>query len=165
MGRGLIGAPRGGWIHPQCVKNAIAAYNRSWPRNLWKYRIWWNLIEEDPTRIERLMNEIETLKLEIRFVELEDQRRMLRGQLAVIGYLRTRPAPVDKDQFLREVRLRHGIALKALHQLVQDGRVMRTGSGQRGDGYRYGVAATRNGDPAPVDDPTETPEPHLRCKA
>jgi hypothetical protein len=33
MGRGLIGAPRGGWIHPECLKNAIAAYKRSWPRN------------------------------------------------------------------------------------------------------------------------------------
>jgi hypothetical protein len=36
MGRGLIGAPRGGWIHPECLKNAIAAYKRSWPRNFWK---------------------------------------------------------------------------------------------------------------------------------
>lgn len=34
---------------------------------------------------------------------------MLKGQLAVIGYLRTQPAPVDKDRFLKEVRLRHGI--------------------------------------------------------
>ena len=116
------------------------------------------------------MNEIETLKQAIRFAELEDQRRMLRGQLAFIGYLRTQPAPVDKDRILKEVRLRHVIVLKALHHSVQDGRVMRTGSGKRGDGYRYGVAATRNdeecvnADPAPVSDPTETPEPHLRWK-
>jgi len=129
------------------------------------------MVDDDPDRIERLMNEIETLKQAIRFAELEDQRRMLRGQLAFIGYLRTQPAPVDKDRILKEVRLRHGIALKALHQLVQDGQVMRTGSGQRGDPYRYQLAGTPNGDECgsggttPVDDRTETPEPHFGWKA
>jgi len=77
------------------------------------------MVDDDPDRIERLMNEIETLKQAIRFAQLEDQRRMLRGQLAVIGYLRTQRAPIDKDRFLKEVRLRHGIALRALHQLVR----------------------------------------------
>jgi hypothetical protein len=125
------------------------------------------MVDDDPDRIERLLAEVATLKHAIRIAELEDQRRILRGQLAVIGYLRTQPAPVDKERFLKEVRLRHGIALRALHQLVQDGRVMRTGSGKRGDGYGYRLTGTRNdeecvnGDPAPVDDPTETAEPHL----
>jgi hypothetical protein len=36
MSRGLIGAPRYGWIHSECLKLAIAAYTRSWPRNFWK---------------------------------------------------------------------------------------------------------------------------------
>jgi hypothetical protein len=72
---------------------------------------------------------------------------------------------VDKNRFLKEVRLRHGIALRALHKLVEDGRVMRTPSGKRGHGYGYRLAGTRNdeecanGDPAPVDDSTETQEP------
>jgi len=38
--------------------------------------------DDDPSRIERLRTEVETLKQAIRS-ELEDQRRMLRGQLAV----------------------------------------------------------------------------------
>jgi hypothetical protein len=36
---------------------------------------------EDRIRIERLRKEVETLKHAIRIAELEDQRRMLRGQL------------------------------------------------------------------------------------
>jgi hypothetical protein len=36
MDRGLIGAPRGGWIHPECLKKKEDAFNRSWPRNFWK---------------------------------------------------------------------------------------------------------------------------------
>jgi hypothetical protein len=104
------------------------------------------MADDDPSRIERLMNEIETLKQAIQFTELEHQRRMLRGQLAVIGYLRTQLVPVDKDRILAQVHLRHGIILRALHRLVQDGRVTRTGSGQRGDGYRYRVAGTPDGD-------------------
>jgi hypothetical protein len=119
-------------------------------------------------RIEKLRKEVEALRVqlaEIRIAQLEDQRRMLKGQLA------GRHPPVDKDRFLKEVRLRHGIALKALHSLVRDGRVMRTGSGKRGEGYGYRLAGTRNdeecanGDPAPMDAPTETPEPHFGWKA
>jgi len=37
--------------------------------------------------------------------------------------------------------VRRGLLLKALHRLVQDGQVIRTGTGQRADRYCYRVAA------------------------
>ena len=53
-------------------------------------------------RIEELRKEVEALRIqwaEIRIAQLEDQRRMLRGQLAVIGYLRTQRGPWTRTGF------------------------------------------------------------------
>src|SRR5215467_9942547 len=140
------------------------------------------MVDGDPDRIERLWTEVETLRAQL--AEIQTQRMQheieaLKAQVAevqslrqaeagVMEYLRTQTEAVDRDCIYG---VRRGLLLKALGRLVQGGQVTRIGTGQRGDRYRYRVAGTPNGDergnggPEPVDDHTETQEPHLRWKA
>jgi hypothetical protein len=91
-----------------------------------------------------------------------------KAQAGVMEYLRNQTEAVDRD---RIHGVRRVLILKTLRRLVQGGHVIRTGTGQRGDPYRYQVAETPtgadrgNGGPEPVDDRTETQEPHVQWKA
>ena len=112
---------------------------------------------EDPSRIERLMNEIATLRNQV--AQMQSLRQ---AEAGVMAYLRNQTEALDRDHIHG---VRRGLLLKALHRLVQDGQVTRTGSGQRGDRYRYQVAGTPtsaergNGGTELVEHSTETPGP------
>jgi hypothetical protein len=108
------------------------------------------------SRIERLRNEIATLRNQVAMVQ-----SLRQAEAGVMEYLRTQTEAVDRDCIHG---VRRGLLLKALGRLIQDGQVMRTGSGKRSDGYGYRLAGTEcaNGHPTPVDDRTETPQPHWR---
>ena len=112
---------------------------------------------EDPSRIERLMNEIATLRNQV--AQMQSLRQ---AEAGVMAYLRNQTEALDRDHIHG---VRRGLLLKALHRLVQDGQVTRTGSGQRGDRYRYQVAERGNGRTEPVEHCTEMQEPHLGWKA
>jgi hypothetical protein len=116
------------------------------------------MMELDPRRIERLRNEIASLKAKV--AEVQSLRQ---AEAGVMEYLASQTEAVDRDCIYG---VRRGLLLKALRRLVQDGRVTRTGTGQRGDRYCYRVTGTPNGDergnggPELVDDCTQTAEPH-----
>ena len=121
------------------------------------------MVDDDPDRIERLMNEIATLRNQVAQVQ-----SLRQAEAGVIEYLKNQTEAVDRDCIYG---VRRGLLLKALGRLVQVGQVIRTGTGQRGDRYRYQVAGTRNGDERgnggtePDEHRTETQEPRLRRKA
>src|SRR5215471_11390202 len=50
---------------------------------------------------------------------------------------RVRIGPVDEDRIHAAVKNRRVILLKAVRQLVQNEKVERTGTGKKGDPYRY----------------------------
>src|SRR5215831_17636386 len=92
---------------------------------------------EDPSRIERLMNEIAALRNQVAMVQ-----SLRQAEAGVMAYLRNQSEAVDRDCIYG---VRRGLLLKALGRLVQAGQVIRTGTGQRGDRYCYQAAGTPNG--------------------
>jgi len=108
---------------------------------------------EDSARIERLLNEIATLRNQVAQVQ-----SLRHAEAGVMEYLRTQTEAVDRDCIYG---VRRGLLLKALGRLVQAGQVIRIGTGQRGDRYRYQVAACGNEGTEPVEHRTETQEPHF----
>ena len=115
------------------------------------------MVDDNPDRIERLMHEIATLKVQVAMVQ-----SLRQAEAGVMAYLRNQPEAVDRDSIYG---VRRGLLLKALGRLVQGGQVTRIGTGQRGDRYRYQVAERGNEGTEPVEHGTETPEPHLRWEA
>jgi hypothetical protein len=115
------------------------------------------MVELDPSRIDRVRTEVEALRrqlAEIQIQRMQHEIATLRNQVAevqslrqaeagVMEYLRNQSEAVDRDSIYG---VRRGLLLKALSRLVRDGQVIRTGTGQRGDRYRYRVAGTPNGD-------------------
>ena len=92
------------------------------------------MVDDDPSRIERLMNEVARLRTQVAMVQ-----SLRHAEAGVIEYLRNQTEAVDRDSIYG---VRRGLLLKALGRLVQAGQVMRIGTGQRGDRYRYRVAGT-----------------------
>src|SRR5215470_10492086 len=112
------------------------------------------MMDDNPDRIERLRNEIATLRRQVAIVQ-----SLRQAEAGVMEYLRTQTEAVDRDCIYG---VRRGLLLKALGRLVQAGQVIRIGTGQRGDRYRHQVAACGNVGTEPVEHRTETQEPHFR---
>ena len=113
------------------------------------------MMDDNPDRIERLGNEIATLKLQVAMVQ-----SLRQAEAGVIEYLKNQTEAVDRDCIYG---VRRGLLLKALGRLVHAGQVIRIGTGQRGDRFRYELAERGNGGTEPVEHSTETPEPHLKA--
>src|SRR5215472_4515440 len=79
----------------------------------------------EDSRIERLINEIATLKV----------------QVAMVQSLRQAEA-VAENVIHEAVATRRRTIQRALRSLVEDGKVKRTGTGIKGDPYRYQNAGT-----------------------
>jgi predicted transcriptional regulator len=126
--------------------------------------------QEDRSRIDRLRNEVERLRTqvaEIQIQRMQSKITTLRNQLAevqslrqaqdgVIKYLASQPGTVEEDRIQVGVHARRATLQKALRQLVEGGKVKRTGTGKRGDAYRYQISGT----PVPnIDRVPENPNP------
>lgn len=61
---------------------------------------------------------------------------------AILDYLAGQSEPVDEAAVHDAVEGRKSVKVKALRQLVAEGRVTRTGAGKRGDSYRYAVSGS-----------------------
>ncbi len=59
---------------------------------------------------------------------------------AILEYLAAQSEPVEEGAIHDAVEARRAVKQKALRRLVSDGEVVRTGSGKRGDPYRYSVS-------------------------
>ena len=92
------------------------------------------MVDDDADRIERLWTEIATLRNQV-----AQAQSLRQAEAGVMEYLRNQTEAIDRDCIYG---VRRGLLLKALGRLVQAGQVMRIGTGQRGDRYRYRVAGT-----------------------
>ena len=110
------------------------------------------MVDDDADRIERLMNEIATLRGQVATVQ-----SLRQAEAGVMEYLRNQTEAIDRDCIYG---VRRGLLLKALGRLVRAGQVTRTGTGQRGDRFRYQIGERGNGGTEPVEHSTETQEPH-----
>src|SRR6516162_3803376 len=93
---------------------------------------------EDPARVERLRNEIATLKAQVATVQ-----SLRQAEAGVMEYLRNQSEAVDRDRIHEAIAARRATILKALRQLVEGGKVKRTGTGIKGDRYRYQISGTQ----------------------
>jgi predicted transcriptional regulator len=103
-----------------------------------------------------LRNEVEALRSQLAEIQIQRMQHeivTLRNQLAemqslhhaedgVIEYLATQTEPVDEDRIHVAVATRRATLQKALRKLVDAGKVNRTGTGIKGDPYRYQNAGT-----------------------
>src|SRR5262249_41402919 len=118
--------------------------------------------------IRRMRREVVALRKRFAETQAIDQ-----AKAALLEYLATQKVALDEDELMRGVKVRRNIFLRALRQLIANGRVQRTGNGQKGNRYKYAIPGPRNGaeqhDPAGTDpedhDDGETPEPQFRWKA
>jgi hypothetical protein len=61
---------------------------------------------------------------------------------AILDYLTSQTAPVEESDIHDAVEGRKGIKVRALRQLVKDGKVTRIGGGRRGDPFLYSVSGS-----------------------
>jgi hypothetical protein len=97
------------------------------------------MTELDPRRIERLRNEIASLKAKVAMVQ-----SLRQAEAGVMEYLRNQTEAVDEDRIHAAVKNRRVILLKALRRLLADGKVIRTGAGKKASPYRYAVPENQN---------------------
>src|SRR5262249_32621559 len=62
---------------------------------------------------------------------------------AITEFLATQTEPVEESEIHDAIEARRAIKQKALRKLVADGKVERTGTGKKGDRYRYQNAGTQ----------------------
>jgi len=105
------------------------------------------MVDDNPDRIERLMNEIATLKVQV--AEVQSLRQ---AEARVMEYLGTQTEPVDEDRIHDAVATRRATIQRTLRKCVDDGQVKRSGAGRKGDPYRYQIAGI------PVPDMDAVPE-------
>lgn len=83
-----------------------------------------------------------TLNLETRIVSAGPSRQEAdeaEAEAAILDYLKGKEEPVEEREIHDAVEGRRAVKLRALRKLLGEGNVMRTGSGKRGDPYRYSV--------------------------